>query len=117
MKHHDALAPKLRAFVEGKVSSGEYASGDEVVAASLRLMAAREEKLARLRGLVAESDTDLKAGRFANYGSREEMLRDIRKRSRKLNDGLAFAERKPQPSSSSRKRGSPGRGASSRRGR
>ena len=49
---------RSRAFVEGKVSSGEYASGDEVVAESLRLMETGERKVARLRELIAESDAD-----------------------------------------------------------
>jgi antitoxin ParD1/3/4 len=64
-----SLSEEFVAFVEGQVSSGEYATASEVVRDALRLLrreaAAHEEKLAILRREVGIGIAQARAGSFS----------------------------------------------------
>ncbi len=51
-----ALGEPLNAFISQQVASGRYGSASEVVRAALRLLEARENKLAALRAALDEGD-------------------------------------------------------------
>lgn len=59
-----SLPKELEAYVEAKVTSGEYAHASEVVRDGIRLLMREEaQKLEWLRNAIAEADADIAAGR------------------------------------------------------
>lgn len=71
------LTDHFDAFINAEVASGQYANASEVVRAGLRLLEHQkqedEEKLSRLRALVAEGVADVQAGRVTPLKSAEEI--------------------------------------------
>lgn len=59
-----SLPQELEAYIDAKVTSGEYAHASEVVRDGLRLMMEEEAgKLEWLRAAIAEGEADIEAGR------------------------------------------------------
>lgn len=51
-----SIDDRWRAFIDAAVTEGRYRSADDVVGEGLRLLAARDAKLADLRRAIAEAD-------------------------------------------------------------
>jgi putative addiction module CopG family antidote len=68
----------LEALIREKMESGKYGSPIEVVRAGLRLLD-REEKLGRIRAMIAEADAQVAGGETFEYTPelREEMDREL----------------------------------------
>ena len=50
------LSPQVEALIQQKVSSGLYASADEVIAAAMHLLEEHDHRLLRLREALAEGE-------------------------------------------------------------
>jgi antitoxin ParD1/3/4 len=73
-----AISEPLENFVKQAVREGRYASEDEVVNESLRLLQENERKLADLRAMIAESLKD------TTLISAEEMDRELEEQEAEL---------------------------------
>ncbi|HRJ61513.1 MAG TPA: type II toxin-antitoxin system ParD family antitoxin [Azospirillaceae bacterium] len=51
-----SIDDRWRAFIDAAVTEGRYGSADDVVGEGLRLLAARDAKLADLRRAIADAD-------------------------------------------------------------
>lgn len=51
-----SIDDRWRKFIDAAVTEGRYGSADDVVGEGLRLLAARDAKLADLRRCIAEAD-------------------------------------------------------------
>ena len=71
------LSDQDRAFIEDQVQTGIYESADAVVAAGLRLLGSKEGKVMELQRLLQEGLDDVEAGRVYEYGTSEDLLKDI----------------------------------------
>lgn len=63
MNDQPQFSPQDEAFIEEAVSSGRYASRDEVVRGGLRVLREREDEVAALRAAVQRGIEDADAGR------------------------------------------------------
>ncbi|MBY0458373.1 MAG: type II toxin-antitoxin system ParD family antitoxin [Gemmataceae bacterium] len=62
------LTPEMEAIIKDRIARGEFATPEEVVTASLRLLGdADRRKEAELRALLGEAEEDAKAGRVAPF--------------------------------------------------
>lgn len=80
------LTGEQERIVSEKVQSGAYKSVDEVVAASLRLLAAQEKGMEALRLEILRGVKDIEQGQFVTFSNDaelEEFSDDIIKRSLK----------------------------------
>lgn len=68
-----------RNFISDMVENGRFGSKTEVVRAGLRLLEDYEanQKLNRLRTLIAEGNADIESGRAQDYSTTDEVLSDI----------------------------------------
>ncbi len=66
-------------FLTNMVEKGRFGNRTEVVRASLRLLEDYEnnEKIKRLRALIAEGDADIEAGRITEYDNAQELESSI----------------------------------------
>ncbi|MDR4513663.1 type II toxin-antitoxin system ParD family antitoxin [Nitrosomonas sp.] len=66
-------------FLTNMVEKGRFGNRTEVVRAGLRLLEDYEnnEKIKRLRALIAEGDADIKAGRITEYDNAQELESSI----------------------------------------
>jgi putative addiction module CopG family antidote len=64
-------------IIERQVAKGNFATADEVVRASVQMLAEQEAELAYLRSLVDEGDGDLLEGRVHRYASADALAADI----------------------------------------
>jgi antitoxin ParD1/3/4 len=98
-----SLTPDQDRFVRKQIESGRYASADEVVAESLRLLQEREEFLQanreEIREMIEEGYADIEAGRvhdaeevFAELDRLDEEAKRAEV-GRKIDEGAAAAER------------------------
>jgi putative addiction module CopG family antidote len=74
--------PEADVIVERQLAKGNYASADEVVRASLRLLEEHhpeldEAELKEQRRLIAEGDAAYARGDYTEYTSADELLSDI----------------------------------------
>ncbi len=79
------LPPDLEAFIPSEVASGKYASADEAVSEAVRLLQARERRLARLRTEIEVGMTAFARGEFAAIetdADRQALVDDIQRRGR-----------------------------------
>lgn len=74
-----SLTPDLERIIEERVSSGAYATADEVVRRALELLREYEEKLVQLRLEIDRGLADVEAG---NVLEEEEVYADIEKLGR-----------------------------------
>jgi antitoxin ParD1/3/4 len=58
-----SLGPHFEAFIQGQLASGRYDNASEVLRDALRLMEARERRLASLDASIARGVADIEAGR------------------------------------------------------
>jgi antitoxin ParD1/3/4 len=63
MSDRYSLGEHFEAFVQAQLASGRYSDASEVLRDALRLMEARERKLAALDAAIDESVADAEAGR------------------------------------------------------
>lgn len=72
-----SLTPKLKAFVDAKVSSGDYGNASEVMREALRLLQETErlqrEKLELLRAALKTGADDIAAGRVTRVASDKDL--------------------------------------------
>ncbi len=71
------LDSREQAFVDEQVETGAYQDADAVLREALALLRKRDEKVARLRGLIQEGIDDIENGRVYEYDTAEELLKDI----------------------------------------
>ncbi|WFR96347.1 type II toxin-antitoxin system ParD family antitoxin [Rhizobium tumorigenes] len=71
------LDSREQAFVDEQVETGAYQDADAVLREALALLRKRDEKVARLRGLIQEGIDDIENGRVYEYETAEEFLKDI----------------------------------------
>lgn len=66
-------------FLTNMVEKGRFGNRTEVVRAGLRLLEDYEnnEKIKRLRALIAEGDADIEAGRITEYDNAQELENSI----------------------------------------
>ncbi|HNT30483.1 MAG TPA: type II toxin-antitoxin system ParD family antitoxin [bacterium] len=66
-------------FLANMVEKGRFGNRTEVVRAGLRLLEDYEnnEKIKRLRALIAEGDADIEAGRITEYDNAQEFENSI----------------------------------------
>lgn len=64
-------------IIDGQVAKGNFATADEVVRASVQMLAEQEAELAYLRSLVDEGDSDILEGRVHRYASADALAADI----------------------------------------
>lgn len=66
-------------FLTNMVEKGRFGNRTEVVRAGLRLLEDYEnnEKIKRLRALIAEGDADIEAGRITEYDNAQELESSI----------------------------------------
>ena len=66
-------------FLTNMVEKGRFGNRTEVVRAGLRLLEDYEnnEKIKRLRALIAEGDADIEAGRITEYDNAKELENSI----------------------------------------
>jgi antitoxin ParD1/3/4 len=62
MTYISELSDQQQRFIERQVASGHYSSAPEVIAAALRLLEAREERLRALDAAIDEGCGDLDGG-------------------------------------------------------
>ncbi len=81
------LTPELEQLVSQKVSSGLYNSASEVVREALRMMQQRDElrriQQDELRKEVQKGIDALRAGKFTEYETAEDLVNDIEKIGKK----------------------------------
>jgi len=67
------------AFLTDMVNNGRFGNRTEVVRAGLRLLEDYEynQKMKRLRTLIAEGDADIEAGRVSEYTRAKDLARSI----------------------------------------
>lgn len=68
-----------RSFITDMVENGRFGNRTEVVRAGLRLLQDYEndQKMKRLRALIAEGDADLQAGHISEYDSAEDLFKSV----------------------------------------
>jgi len=71
---HVSLTPTLEEYARGKVDSGLYNNGSEVVREALRLMIQRDADREGLRASVAEGFQQIETGNFTEVTNRDEFL-------------------------------------------
>ena len=71
---HVSLTPTLEEYARGKVDSGLYNNGSEVVREALRLMIQRDADREGLRASVAEGFRQIEDGKFTEVSSSAELL-------------------------------------------
>jgi antitoxin ParD1/3/4 len=71
---HVSLTEKLEEYARGKVDSGLYNNGSEVVREALRLMIQRDADRERLRASIAEGFQQIEDGNYTEVSSRDELL-------------------------------------------
>ncbi len=85
-----SLTPQLEAMIHAKVESGLYNNASEVVREALHIME-REEKLARLKELLAEGVQAIDEGRYSELTP--ERWEQIRTEARRRNEaGLPVSD-------------------------
>ncbi|MGH9754431.1 MAG: type II toxin-antitoxin system ParD family antitoxin [Blastocatellia bacterium] len=67
------ITPEIEEFVSERVRSGAYASGEEVILVSLRLLEAQEQKLAQLKRDIQAGVDDIQQGRYKTYTTEAEL--------------------------------------------
>ncbi|MGA9997757.1 MAG: type II toxin-antitoxin system ParD family antitoxin [Pyrinomonadaceae bacterium] len=67
------LNDELEDLINEKIKSGAYKSADEVIAASLRLLKAKEEGMEALRREIMLGVEDIQQGRYKDYSSDAEL--------------------------------------------
>jgi antitoxin ParD1/3/4 len=74
-----ALGNHDRAFITDMVENGRFGNRSEVVRAGLRLLQDYEnnQRLQRLRTLIAEGDADIEAGRVSEYANGDDLFQEI----------------------------------------
>ena len=60
---------ELEDLINERIKSGEYKSADEVIAASLRLLKAKEEGMEALRREIMLGVEDIQQGRYKDYST------------------------------------------------
>jgi putative addiction module CopG family antidote len=73
--------PETDAIIDRQVASGKYATGEDVVRASVQLLEDQEAELEELRKLIDEDDAAYAAGEYVTYSSADELIRDIIERA------------------------------------
>jgi antitoxin ParD1/3/4 len=81
-----SLNSELQQFVDEQVRSGRFSSPDAAIAEAVRLMKAREEKLAWLRREIQVATDQIKRGEAAPWDVEETKAR-LRERLAKKNEG------------------------------
>lgn len=77
---HVSLTPKLEEYARGKVKSGLYNNGSEVVREALRLMIQRDADREVLRSSIAEGFQQIEDGNFIEVTSATELIALARNR-------------------------------------
>lgn len=67
------LTNELEELIKEKLKSGAYKSADEMIAASLRLLEAREAGTEALRSEIMRGVEDIREGRFTAYATDAEL--------------------------------------------
>lgn len=71
------VGDRYESFISDQIEAGRFNNASEVVRAGLRMLEDYETRLNNLRGLIAEGDADIKAGRFTSYNKAGDLLKDI----------------------------------------
>ena len=64
-------------FISTQIEAGRFNNASEVVRAGLRMLEDYESRLASLRSLIAEGDTEISAGNVFEYANSDELTNDI----------------------------------------
>jgi antitoxin ParD1/3/4 len=82
-----SLTPELESLVTTKVESGMYNSASEVIREGLRLLQERDEvrriRIKELKKEVQIGKDALKAGKFTEYDTAEDLINGIRQEGNK----------------------------------
>jgi putative addiction module CopG family antidote len=68
-------------FIAGQISAGNFSDENAIIKAGLAALE-RETKLRELRGLIAEGDADIAAGRVHAFDTSEDMMRAVVRRAK-----------------------------------
>jgi antitoxin ParD1/3/4 len=69
--------PEADEIIAREVAKGHFATADDVVRASVQLLAENEAELAHVRELIDAGDGDIAAGRIHHYASADDLTADI----------------------------------------
>lgn len=69
--------PEADEIIASQVAKGHFATADDVVRASVQLLAENESELAHVRELIDAGDGDIAAGRIHHYASADDLTADI----------------------------------------
>ena len=72
-----SVSEERRQFIAAEMATGHYADEADVVDVALGLLETRK-KIGVLRTLIAEGDADIAAGLVHEYGTTEDLLKDIK---------------------------------------
>ena len=72
--------PDADEIIAQQLAKGHFASADDVVRASLQMLAEQDEEIIYLRKLIEQGDTDIAEGRVHRYSSGQELVADIANR-------------------------------------
>ena len=75
------LGKHFEGLIRTQVETGRYANASEVVREALRRYEIDEEKLARLRGMIAEADAEFERGEGIVITDLDAFFEDIKRRA------------------------------------
>jgi len=77
MDYDIKIPASVRRWVTEQIAMGRFRDEADAIAAGLRLLAERDERIERLRALVDEGLDDLARGRHRDYETAEQLLADL----------------------------------------